>query len=150
MLSERRNQFADQKTERGKVLNPEYSIDRDQPTSRASPLRINTLLSTIYWLQVSCNSFVTASFDRIEQVLHSDSERINIVKLVLQYFESPCRQINKKWKAVAVKREFVSAIWGIIFVSIRGVVNQHDLQNPLKMLKFENSGTQIPQLVGVN
>ena len=44
VLSERRNQFADQKTERGKVLNPEYSIDRDQPTSRASPLRINTLL----------------------------------------------------------------------------------------------------------
>ena len=32
-------------TERGKVLNTEYSINRDQPTSGASPLRINTLLS---------------------------------------------------------------------------------------------------------
>ena len=31
-------------TERGKVKNPEYSICRDQPTSRASPLRVNTLL----------------------------------------------------------------------------------------------------------
>ena len=31
--------------ERSKVINPEYSIDRDQPTSRASPLRINDLLS---------------------------------------------------------------------------------------------------------
>ena len=44
MLSERPLKYADQKTERGKVLNPEYSIDRDQPTSRAFPLRINTLL----------------------------------------------------------------------------------------------------------
>ena len=26
--------------ERGKVINPEYSIDRDQPTAGASPLRI--------------------------------------------------------------------------------------------------------------
>ena len=32
------------KTERGKISNPEYSIFRDQPTPRASPLRINTLL----------------------------------------------------------------------------------------------------------
>ena len=31
--------------ERGKVTNPEYSIDRDQPTSRASPLGTNVLLS---------------------------------------------------------------------------------------------------------
>ena len=31
-------------TERGKVLNSEYNIFRDQPTSPASPLRINTLL----------------------------------------------------------------------------------------------------------
>ena len=31
-------------TERGKVLNPEYSIFRDQPIAGASPLRINTLL----------------------------------------------------------------------------------------------------------
>ena len=31
-------------TERCKVLNPEYNIFRDQPTPRASPLRINTLL----------------------------------------------------------------------------------------------------------
>ena len=34
-------------TERGKVINPEYSIFRDQPTPGASPLRINTLLSTV-------------------------------------------------------------------------------------------------------
>ena len=32
-------------TERCKVLNPEYSIFRDQPIPGASPLRINTLLS---------------------------------------------------------------------------------------------------------
>ena len=31
-------------TERGKILNPEYNIFRDQPIARASPLRINTLL----------------------------------------------------------------------------------------------------------
>ena len=31
-------------TERGKILNPDYSIFRDQPTPRASPLRVNTLL----------------------------------------------------------------------------------------------------------
>ena len=31
-------------TERGKVLNPEYNIFRDQPIAKASPLRINTLL----------------------------------------------------------------------------------------------------------
>ena len=43
-LSERPLKSADQKTERGKILNPEYSIDRDQPTSQASPLRINDLL----------------------------------------------------------------------------------------------------------
>ena len=45
MLSERPFKLADQKTERGKILNPEYNIFRDQPTPRASPLRINTLLS---------------------------------------------------------------------------------------------------------
>ena len=44
MLSERPLKPADQKTERGKILNPKYNICRDQPTSRASPLRINTLL----------------------------------------------------------------------------------------------------------
>ena len=44
MLSERPLKSADQKTERSKILNPEYNMDRDQPTSRASPLRINTLL----------------------------------------------------------------------------------------------------------
>ena len=43
-LSERPLKLADQKPERGKILIPEYSIDRDQPTSRASPLRINVLL----------------------------------------------------------------------------------------------------------
>ena len=37
-LSERPFKSADQKTERGKILNPEYNIDRDQPTSQASPL----------------------------------------------------------------------------------------------------------------
>ena len=31
-------------TERGKVINPEYSTFRDQPIPGASPLRINTLL----------------------------------------------------------------------------------------------------------
>ena len=30
--------YADQKTERGKILNPEYSIFRDQPIPGASPL----------------------------------------------------------------------------------------------------------------
>ena len=44
VLSERPLEYAEQKTERGKVINPEYSIDRDQPTSWASPLRTNTLL----------------------------------------------------------------------------------------------------------
>ena len=44
-LSERSIEFADQKTERGKVINREYSIDRDQATAGASPLRINVLLS---------------------------------------------------------------------------------------------------------
>ena len=43
-LSERQLKYADQKTERVKVINPEYSICRDQPASRASPLRINALL----------------------------------------------------------------------------------------------------------
>ena len=47
VLSERPLKFADQKTERGKILNPEYSICRDQPTRRASPLRINDLLSRV-------------------------------------------------------------------------------------------------------
>ena len=46
-LSERSNESADRKMERGEVLNPEYSIDRDQSTSQASPLRINVLLSTL-------------------------------------------------------------------------------------------------------
>ena len=44
-LSERSIEFADLITERGKILNPEYSICRDQPTTGASPLRINDLLS---------------------------------------------------------------------------------------------------------
>ena len=44
VLSERPLKYADQKTERGKRLNPEYSMDRDQPTSQASPLRINVML----------------------------------------------------------------------------------------------------------
>ena len=44
-LSQRPYEYADQKTERGKVVNPKYSIDRDLPTSRASPLGINALLS---------------------------------------------------------------------------------------------------------
>ena len=47
-LSERPLKSANPKTERGKILNPEYSICRDQPTSRASPLRINDLLSDEY------------------------------------------------------------------------------------------------------
>ena len=54
VLSERPLKSANQKTERGKILNPKYSIDRDQPASRASPLRINTLLSTVFthWWRV--------------------------------------------------------------------------------------------------
>ena len=48
-LSERSIEFADLITERGKILNPEYNICRDQPTSRASPLRINDLLSTVVY-----------------------------------------------------------------------------------------------------
>jgi len=35
--------------ERGKILNPKYSIVRDQPASRASPLRINVLLFRVLW-----------------------------------------------------------------------------------------------------
>ena len=46
-LSERPLKLAGQKLERGKMLIPEYSTDRDQPTSRASPLRINDLLSRV-------------------------------------------------------------------------------------------------------
>ena len=59
VLSERPLKLADQKTERGKILNPQYSIDRDQPTSRASPPRINTLLYSLvgHWdAGVSCRS----------------------------------------------------------------------------------------------
>ena len=46
-LSERSIEFADLITERGKIINPEYSICRDQPASRATPLRINDLLSPL-------------------------------------------------------------------------------------------------------
>ena len=53
VLSERPLKYADQKTERGKILNPQNSIDRDQPTSRASPLRINTLLSREFLILAS-------------------------------------------------------------------------------------------------
>ena len=48
MLSERPLKLAVQKTERGKISNPEYSTCRDQPTSQASPLRINDLLSCVF------------------------------------------------------------------------------------------------------
>ena len=34
-------------TERGKILNPEYNIFRDQPILGASPLRIDALLYAI-------------------------------------------------------------------------------------------------------
>ena len=44
VLSERPLKSADQKTERGKAINPEYSIYRDLPIAAASLLRINTLL----------------------------------------------------------------------------------------------------------
>ena len=40
-------------TERGKISNPEYSIFRDQPIARASPLRINTLLSGRFFYFIS-------------------------------------------------------------------------------------------------
>ena len=56
-LSERPLKSADQKTERGKVLKPEYNIDRDQPTSRASPLRINVLLSRVLQHQLRAVNF---------------------------------------------------------------------------------------------
>ena len=46
-LSQRAIEFADLITERGEVLNPKYNIDRDQPTSWASPLGINVLLSRV-------------------------------------------------------------------------------------------------------
>ena len=46
-LSERPFKYADQITERGKISNPEYNICRDQPTTGASPLRINVLLSRV-------------------------------------------------------------------------------------------------------
>ena len=44
-LSQRPKKSADLRMERSKVINPEYNIARDQPTSRASPLGINALLS---------------------------------------------------------------------------------------------------------
>ena len=47
VLSERPVKLADQKTERGKILNPDYNIFRDQPTAGASPLRVNTLLCSV-------------------------------------------------------------------------------------------------------
>ena len=47
VLSERPLKPVGQKTERGKILNPKYNICRDQPTSRASPLRINALLCSV-------------------------------------------------------------------------------------------------------
>ena len=34
-------------TERGKILNPEYNTNRDQPTTGASPLRVNALLPCV-------------------------------------------------------------------------------------------------------
>ena len=63
-LSERSIEFADLITERGKILNPEYIICRDQPTSRASPLRINVLLSHLLIF-----------LSRLPQVLHSHRNR---------------------------------------------------------------------------
>ena len=47
-LSERPLKLADQKTERAKVLNPEYNIFRDQPIAGASPLIVIRRLT--YWL----------------------------------------------------------------------------------------------------
>ena len=44
-LSQRRAKPADLTMERSKTINPKYNIDRDQPTSWASPLGINVLLS---------------------------------------------------------------------------------------------------------
>ena len=38
------------------MLNPEYNIYRDQPTSRASPLRINALLSAAELLNILANT----------------------------------------------------------------------------------------------
>ena len=42
-------------TERGEVFNPKSSIFRDQPIPRASPLRINTLLSRVLNLRACSN-----------------------------------------------------------------------------------------------
>ena len=41
-------------TERGKVLNPEYNIFRDQPIPGASPLRINALLCRVCEIDEQC------------------------------------------------------------------------------------------------
>ena len=54
VLSERPLKSADQKTERCKMLNPEYSICRDQPIAGASPLRINVLLSRVCHNRENC------------------------------------------------------------------------------------------------
>ena len=71
-LSKRPFKDAVQKTARGKILNPQYSTDRDQPTSRASPLRINDLLSTalgnsnhfgIWEMTFLVNCILTFDFD---------------------------------------------------------------------------------------
>ena len=68
-LSERPLKSAELITERGKILNPEYSIDRDQPTSRASPLRINDLLSTVY--RIECQLSVRLSRNDKHMIYYS-------------------------------------------------------------------------------
>ena len=71
-LSERPLKLADQKTERGKVINPEYSIFRDQPIAGASPLRINTLLSCRLRNRSFSNRYFT-----IESIFRSGSNRLS-------------------------------------------------------------------------
>ena len=63
-------------TERCKVINPEYSIFRDQPIARASPLRINTLLCADYFANIVQITIVNAIWESI--VTHVHPERVNI------------------------------------------------------------------------
>ena len=79
VLSERPFKYADQKTERGKILNPEYNIYRDQPIAGASPLRINDLLSDdvndlnglqVFWLVANFDISVLFSTNSVSLVIH--------------------------------------------------------------------------------
>ena len=68
-------------TERSKILNPEYNIFRDQPTPRASPLRINTLLhgETCHYFRgsIKCSGYTITCFgyDGINHYLYCANSR---------------------------------------------------------------------------